>query len=416
MHILYLHQYFMTRAGVTGTRSYEFSRHLIGRGHAVTMVTSGRRSPMGYHCPPDRDFARFDVEGIDLVAINAAYNDSDFGTALGGTQRMLAFLHFARLAYRLRHALPRPDVVFATSTPLTIGLAGMKLARHFGVPFVFEVRDLWPDALINFGALRNPLVIWWLRRMEQRIYRAADQIVALSPGMKAHIVRCGVPDARVTMIPNSSDLDLFRPDLDGSAERARLGLGDRFAAIYFGAMGRANGLEYVVEAAQELRRRNRNDIVLVLHGSGGRREALQQMVREARLDNVIFSDKVNDKTQVARIVAGCNAGMTIYAGTDKEQTWSPNKMFDALAAGRPVLINVPGWLGETVEKNRAGRMVDPHRPAALADALCELADNPSLASELGRNARALAESQFSRARLADELERVLLAAVQRGAR
>src|SRR5262245_50636347 len=107
MHVLYLHQYFMTRAGRTGTRSYEFSRHLLSRGHKVTMIASGRGSPMEFNCPPDSDFARFDADGIDLVALNAAYNDSDYGTALGGVRRMLAFLHFNRVAWRIRADLPR---------------------------------------------------------------------------------------------------------------------------------------------------------------------------------------------------------------------------------------------------------------------------------------------------------------------
>ena len=127
----------------------------------------------------------------------------------------------------------------------------MELSRYFGVPFVFEVRDLWPEALVNVGALNNPAAIWWLRRMARRIYREADHIVALSPGMKEGIVRTGIAAEKVTVIPNASDLDLFRPGLDGSASRERLGLGKRFAAIYFGAMGLANGLEYVIEAAKD---------------------------------------------------------------------------------------------------------------------------------------------------------------------
>jgi glycosyltransferase involved in cell wall biosynthesis len=189
-------------------------------------------------------------------------------------------------------------------------------------------------------------------------------------------------------------------------------LGKRFAAIYFGAMGMANGLEYVIEAARILAYRGRDDIILVLHGAGGRRYELEKLSRSYGLTNVVFSPLVPDKEEVARIVAGCDVCMTIY-NASKEQTWSPNKMFDALAAGKPILINVSGWLGETVEQSRCGRYVDPQRPEALADALGELSQNPGLCRQMGENARALAERQFDRRILAARLEDVLTGVVAR---
>ncbi len=414
MHVLYLHQYFHTRTGTSGTRSYEFARRLVEKGHRVTLMTSGRCTEERLTVPPGARFIRVEVDGIQVVPIAAAYADGLKGTGMSGYVRMAHFHHFARLAAKVGRQLDRPDVVFATHTPLTIGLPGIKLARHFGVPFVFEVRDLWPDALVNCGALKNPLAIWYLRRLEHKIYHAAQHIVVLSPGMKAGVVRAGIPAARVTVITNASDLDLFRPDIDGSAARRRLGLGDSFAAVYFGAMGLANGLEYVVEAARILKQRGNGRVKLVLHGKGGRRPHLEALARKYDLSNLVFSDPVPDKAAVAEIVAGCNACMTIYANTKEEQTWSPNKMFDALAAGQPVLINVPGWLGDTIEQNECGRYVDPDHPEALADAVTALSTNPELCTEMGRNARALAEREFARDILADRLEHVLKEAVATG--
>jgi glycosyltransferase involved in cell wall biosynthesis len=409
MHILYLHQYFATRKGTTGTRSYEFARYLVGKGHRVTMMTSGLAN-REFPVPEDKQYAEFETEGIHVVAIAAAYNDPQVGTGLSGLQRMFKFYQFAWLACRIGKELPAPDVVFATHTPLTIGLAGLTLGQYFKAPFVFEVRDLWPEALVNVGALKNPLVIWWLERMAKKIYAGAKHIVALSPGMKEGIVRAGVPADKVTVIPNASDLDLFSPDIDGSAQRERLGLKDRFAAIYFGAMGLANGLEYVIEAARILAEHHSNHIVLVLLGSGGKRVELQKLASEYELKNVIFSDPASDKEQLARIVAGCDVCLTIYRAT-KEHTWSPNKMFDALAAGKPVLINVPGWLGETIEKNNCGRCLDASRPEMLADALQELAANPELCRQMGKNARELAQREFDRVKLANRFENVLIEAV-----
>lgn len=412
MHILYLHQYFSTRAGYTGTRSYEFARRFVQRGHRVTMLCSGIGNEPELTLPPGVAYTEVEIEGIRVVPIAAAYADPLKGTGMSGYRRMRHFMRFARLAAKVGRELEKPDIVFATHTPLTIGLPGIDLSRHFGVPFVFEVRDLWPQGMVNSGALKNPFAIWWLRRMERKIYYAADHIVALSPGMKAGIMQTGIPGERVTVIPNSSDLDLFRPDLDGSAERQRLGLGDRFAAIYFGAMGLNNGLTYAVEAARVLQERGNDKIVIVLHGRGGKRDELEQLARHYELDNLVFSDSVPSKSRVAQIVAGCNACMTIYANTHREQSWSPNKMFDALAAGKPVLINVPGWLGTTIEENACGRLVNPADPESLANALQELAANPDLCRSMGANARALAEREFARDKLAGRLERVLLDALQ----
>lgn len=411
MHILYLHQYFATRKGTTGTRSYEFARYLAAKGHRVTMMASGLEN-REFPVPEGKKYAEFETDGIKIVAIAAAYNDPQVGTGMSGLQRMFKFYQFAWLACRVGKKLPVPDVVFATHTPLTIGLAGLTLSRYFNVPFVFEVRDLWPEALVNVGALNNPLVIRWLEAMAKKIYAGAKHIVALSPGMKKGIIRAGVPEDKVTIIPNASDLDLFSPDIDGSTQRQRLGLKDKFTAIYFGAMGLANGLEYVIEAARILSKRGENNIVLVLLGSGGKRAELENLASEYKLKNVIFSNPASDKEQLAQIVAGCDVCLTIYRAT-KEYTWSPNKMFDALAAGKPVLINVPGWLGETIEKNNCGRCVDARSPEMLADALQELAANLELCRQMGKNARELAERQFDRLKLADIFENVLIEAVRK---
>ena len=412
MRILYIHQYFASRKGKTGTRSYEFGRYLAGRGHEVTMLTSGLANAEFPVCP-NEPCCEYRIDGMRVISVAAAYNDPNLGTALSGWRRMLRFHRFAKRAAEVGRCLGRPDVVFATHTPLTVGLAGLELSRYFGVPFLFEVRDLWPEALVNVGALNNPAAIWWLRRMARQIYRAADHIVALSPGMKDGIVRAGIASEKVTVIPNGSDLDLFHPGLDGSAARERLGLGQRFAAIYFGAMGLANGLEYVIEAARILAERGANQIVLVLLGDGGRRGELANLARTYGLSNVVFCPAA-DKEEVARLVAGCDVCLTIYRAA-KEHSWSPNKLFDALAAGKPVLINVPGWLRETVEKNDCGRYVDPCRPEALAEALGELSNDAALCRRLGENARALAERQFDRRLLAAQFEQVLQNAVDRHA-
>jgi len=375
------------------------------------MITSGLNNTQ-FPVAEGKSFSVYTYENIKILALRAGYNNGRYGTGLPGWQRMLAFIRFARAATRIGTTLPRPDVIFATHTPLTVGFTGINLRKHFNVPFVFEVRDLWPEAMVNIGAIKNPLVIALLRRWSRKIYFAADAISAASPGMKEGILKYGIPDEKVTVITQGCDLDLFSPTRKGAGVRDRLGLGNRFAAIYFGAIGLANGLDYVVEAGSILKQRGRNDIVIVLHGAGGKRKELERMVESRNLDNIVFSNPVPAKEDLAEIVAACNVCMTIYRAS-REHSWSPNKMFDALSAGKPILINVPGWLGNTIEGNKCGFANDPQNPASLANRLEQLADSPDMIEEFGRNSRRLAETRFPRTIMGDRLESVLSSAIEK---
>jgi glycosyltransferase involved in cell wall biosynthesis len=229
--------------------------------------------------------------------------------------------------------------------------------------------------------------------------------------MRDGVVAAGVPQSRVTVIPNASDLDLFSPDVDGTDFRTRLGLNGRFACIYFGAMGAANGLGFVLDAATELKRRGEDGIVFVLHGHGKERTMLELRCESDRLNNVVFSNTVPDKEAIAHLAAAADVCMTIYKNLPVLYTCSPNKLFDSLAAGKPVLVNMPGWLQEVVEQNRAGVFVEPDNPIDFADKVIYLRDHPSLCAEYGRNARSVAESQFARPKLAAHLEQVLCGVV-----
>jgi glycosyltransferase involved in cell wall biosynthesis len=406
MHIIYIHQYFITPKRPGGTRSYEFSRYLLRKGHEVTMITSGLMNPE-FPVNNGSDKAFYNVDGINLYSIRAGYNDACAGTKFSGWKRMIAFHQFSRLAARVGKTITEPSVVFATHTPLTVGLTGIHLKKHFNIPFLFEVRDLWPEALQNIGVLKNPIVVAYLKKMAKKIYKAADHISAASPGMKDGVLAYGIPNNKVTVVTNASDINLFDPDLDGADERKRLGIKKEVAAIYFGAMGEANGLDYVLDAALQLKKRGRSDIKLILHGSGLYKSRLKKRVIDEDLTNVIFSDPVAEKKQMAKIVAGCEICLTIYRA-GKETSWSPNKLFDGLAAGKPILVNVPGWLGCIVEQNECGIQTEPNDAGSLSQALETLADNRLLRKKYGKNARRLAENEFSRDRQAGKLESIFL--------
>lgn len=373
--------------------------------HQVEMITSGLENSI-LPCRSGEKFSFYLQDGIQVVSVRAGYNNARKGTQLSGWRRMLSFHNFSRLATQYCISGKKPDLVFATHTPLTVGLAGLEVKRRFGVPFVFEVRDLWPEALVNIGSLRNQMAISYLKWMARKIYRGADHIIAASPGMKEGIMNYGIPDDKIDVITQGCDLDLFSPDNDGASQRNRLGIGNRMAAIYFGAMGMANGLEYLLDAARILKDRGRDDIVIVFHGQGKFKESLKETAQKEGLTNTVFSDVVPSKRDLAKIVAGCDVALTIYKGS-KETSWSPNKFFDGISAGKPVVTNVDGWLGRLVREAGCGIVSSAADPVTLADALATYADNPDRRVADGYSARKLAEERFSRKDLCCELERLL---------
>ena len=383
MRILYLHQFFITREGIGGTRSYEFARRFVAAGHEVRIVTAGG--------------GRRTVDGIEVVGVRGAYSDYMTATAIPYPRRIAAFVRFAAGAAIAALRGPRPDVIYATSPPLTMALPAMLAALRHRVPFVFEVRDLWPEAPIQMGALRNPLLKAAARALERLAYRRARAVVALSPGIRAGVLAAGVPEAKVELVPNGADLELFTPAADGGELRAELGLGDRLVCSYFGAMGEANDLTQVIEAAALLRER---DVSFVLLGGGKRREALERLARERGASNVVFLEPVPDKASVARLAAASDACLTIFKDVPVLATNSPNKLFDTFAAGRAAIVNADGWMRELVERNDAGLYARAGDPVDLAEKIGRLEADRELTARLGRNARALAEREFDREALA----------------
>lgn len=400
MNVLYLHQHFSTRTGNGGTRSYEFAKHLMRHGHQVSMVAQVRRGG-GIYEP-----GRHDLDGMELILLGGFYTNH-----LPTWKRIWQFIRVTIQASLLFRFRARPDVVVATSTPLTIGIPGWILARRYGVPFVFEVRDLWPEAPIQLGAVRNKFVQRLLVGLERWLYRRADVIIPLSPGMEDGVVAEGGARDKIVMIPNASDVELFTPDArDRSLLERWPQLDGKFVAVHGGSMGKANGLDYVVQAAKVLRDRGEDDLAILIAGAGGTRPALEAYCAEHGLENVLFAGSI-PREDLGAIVSSCDTAIVSFADYPVLATNSPNKFFDGLAAGLPCIVNSNGWTREQVELNDVGAYVDAKDPAQLADALVRLRDDADLRARQGANARRLALDVFARERLATRFREVLEHAV-----
>lgn len=414
MRILYVHQYFGTPAGAGGTRSYEMARALLDAGHDVTMVcASYDRSATGLSTPFAKGRREGQVDGIRVIEFGLGSSNND-----PLLKRAWSFSVFARRA--LGTALSEPyDLLFATSTPLTVAVPGVAAKLFRRKPFVFEVRDLWPELPRAMG-MKNPVFLGAMLLLERVAYAMADHVIALAPGIREGVAKSGFPKERITLIPNGCDLDLFAAAIPRKAsdQFPEMIAPDDFVAVFAGAHGKANGLGAVIAAGKVLEQRGRSDIKLLLIGSGAEKA---QLMREAEgLETVRFADPL-PKPMIASLIRGADAGLQILANLPAfYDGTSPNKFFDYLAGGRPVIINYPGWLAELVREQRCGWTVRPDDPEAFADALIAAADGREEAERRGAAALALGAKMFARQALANKfvatLEGVVLGARRRRAR
>lgn len=402
MRIIYLHQYFLTPEMAGGTRSYEMARRLVAAGHEVHMVTSDQRGAgVGW---------RESTEAGIIVHWASVPYDNQMSFA----RRIIAFLRFAWMASR-RAASLHGDVVFATSTPLTIAIPALVASTIGRVPFVFEVRDMWPDVPIAMGAIRNPASVALARWLEKLTYRRAAHIVALAPGMREDIIAKGVPPEKVSVIPNGCDLDVFAGPTDARTVRsAHTWLGERPLVLYAGTIGIANGVQYLVEVARAVLALD-SEIRFALFGAGREADTVRELARRnGVLDVNFFMHKPIPKRQLADWLAAADMLVALFTGP--RIVWKDavqNKFFDALAAGKPIANNFDGWQSRIATEADIGLILPPQDPAAAARELVRALRDREWLSRVPIRARRLAEGQFNRDRLGASLAGILESVARR---
>lgn len=390
MHFLYFHQHFSTPKGAAGTRSYEMASRLIAKGHQVTMVCgSAGNGATGLEQPFVNGMRQGMVDGIRVIEFQLGYSNK-----LSFMQRALLFVQFAARSTQV--ALTEPcDVIFATTTPLTAGIPGIVAKWIRRKPFVFEVRDLWPELPKAMGVITNPAILTMMSWLEWISYHSADRLIGLSPGIVEGIVSRGIRPEKIAAISNGCDLQLFgessaepwRPD---GVEATDL------MAIFTGTHGMANGLDSVLDVAAELKRRRIDMIKLVLIGDGMKKPELQERANREELTNVVFHPPVS-KIKLAGLMAAADLGLQILANVPAfYYGTSPNKFFDYISAGLPVLNNYPGWLAELIKEYDCGYAVPPEDATAFADALEHAAAHRDQLPAMGKRAQQLARERYDR--------------------
>lgn len=389
MKIFYIHQYFKTPAEGGAVRSYHLAKGLVEAGHKVEMITGGTK-------------AGYDQRWIEGIRVH--YLPVDYEQKFGFFRRVLSFLSFVRQAKKLINKLPRPDLIYVTSTPLTTGFLGIWAKKRFAIPYIFEVRDLWPQAPIEVGAIKNPLLKRSLISLEKKIYQQALSLVALSPGIADHL-RKVTPKQQIHLIPNFSDMDRFYPLEKSENLLQKYGLENTLTITYTGALGKVNALDELLNLAELAKKRHKNWQFLIM-GSGSHEVQLRNMASEKSLSQVHFIP-FGSKENVNEVLSLADFAWISFAHLPVLKTNSPNKFFDALAAGKAVLINHKGWVYDLVKTHNLGISCLPSKVESAFAQLEKLEHEPGDLATMGQNSRKLAEQHFSKEHAVSHLLQVI---------
>ncbi len=387
MHVLLIHQGFASPHEPGGTRHFEFGRRAVEQGHQFTVVASR----ISYLTASQQQQARAD-ETIDGVRVLRVFTQRTLhGRFIG---RLWAFLSFAVSSLLTALRVRRVDLVMGTSPPIFQAASAWLVAALRRRPLLLEIRDLWPEFAVDMGILKNPWLIRLSLWLERFLYRRADYLLVNSPAYVDYLIEKGVAPEKITLLANGVDPQMFDPAAAGNGIRKQYNLDGKFVVAYAGAIGPANDLGVLLEAAEELRADARFAFLIV--GDGKQRRALQARAEAARLSNVIFAG-AQPKQEMRDYLASADACVAILQNIRMFRMTYPNKVFDYMAAGRPVLLAIDGVIREVVEAARAGIFVPPGDANALAGAVRYLAEHADERQAMSRRGRAYVEAHFNRA-------------------
>ncbi len=384
MKVLILHQHFNTPQKGGAIRSYYLAKALVDRGLEVIVLTTHNEAS----CKKEN------VEGIEVHYLPIGY-DNRFGFVA----RSWSFIKYVDGVLSLAKQFQDVNYCYAISVPLTVGLAAMRIKARYKISYIFEVGDLWPEAPIQMGFVKNYFFKQALYALEKKIYKSAQAIVALSPAIQSAIEE-KVPGKSIHLIPNMADCDFYFPESKKSELETKYNVQDKFVISYLGAIGVANGLDYFLMCARESRKRSL-PIHFFICGDGAEVDRLKKSAHQHELNNLTFLPFAN-RDGVREVMNITDASFVCYKPVRVLETGSPNKYFDGLAAGKMIIVNFGGWIKEEIEENNCGVYVNPHEPADFVRKITPYLTNKSLLSESQQASRQLAEQKYSRKLLSEK--------------
>jgi glycosyltransferase involved in cell wall biosynthesis len=392
--VIILHQFFNTPATGGALRSYYLAKALVDHGVEPIVITTHNKSNVHWE----------EVEGITVHYLPVAYSNH-----YGFIRRVYSFLKFVASIVTYAGRFRDASLCYAISAPLTTGLAARWISFRYRIPYYFEVGDLWPEAPIQMGVIRNAVLKKMLYALEKSIYTGARAIVALSPPIKAAIEK-KISGKPIHLIPNMADTIFYMPEKKNPSRETTHGVSGKFVIAYIGTIGLANGLEYLAEVAAQAQMINLPVHILIC-GDGAVRSTLLQSSREKGLSNISFIPH-QQQAGVREILSITDAVFVSYKNLPVLETGSPNKFFDGLASGKLIILNVGGWLAAEVKKYECGIQVDPEDPADCIKRLMPYLADPAMVADTKAAARKLAETKYARSILSEQFSRIILKEVQ----
>lgn len=380
MKVLYIHQYFRKPENGGAIRSYYLAKALTDNGVNVDLVTSHNKD-------------KIKVENVD--GINVHYLPVKYDNNLGFWSRIWAFYSFMWLSYNYSKKIKDIDLVYASSTPLTVGITALLLKKLNNIPYHFEVRDLWPEAPIQLGIINNPILKSILRKLEKIIYTNASKIIALSPGMKEGIELIIGNNKKIQILPNTSDCNFFNNETKDIKNTFYFGTAEKFVVSYIGAIGAVNALDSLLDVALECKNSNLKDVEFVVAGKGKELGRIKEKAKLLELKNIKFVGFLN-RIEIQKLLNITDASFISFESKPILETNSPNKFFDSIAAGKICIVNNKGWIKELIEEHKIGFYYSKNQPKAFVEKLKPYINNLIISNQAKNAARELAESQFSR--------------------
>lgn len=379
MHILFLSHYFPPEVNAPASRTSEHCRQWVADGEDVTVITCVPNHPHGKIFPGFRNrlFQRSWWDGVRVIRVLTYITPNE-----GFLKRTANYVFYMIAATVAALFTRRADVVVTTSPQFFNGLAGYLVSIVHRAPWVLEIRDLWPESILELGAIKSPRIIALLHAMSRFAYRRADHIVVVTEAFRHNLLALGIPSEKITVIKNGVDLSVFKSAPRDEGFLAANGLQGRFVASYVGTHGMAHGLEVILEAAQLLR--GRPDIGFLLVGDGADRRRLLAKRDEMGLKNVVMLE-LQGRDRMPAIWSATDASLIVLRDKPVFRTVIPSKMFETMAMKKPIILGVAGESRQIVEEAGAGLCIPPEDSRALADAVRELADDSALAARLGDN-------------------------------
>jgi len=380
MRILLINQAFVSPDEPGHTRHFEMAQFLQSRGHELVIVASDLNYQTGQRTVARTGvFAEQNFDGVHVLRsyIYPALHRSYFW-------RTISFFSFMFSSVWTALQVRDVDLVMGTTPPIFQAVSAWVVALIRRKPFLLEVRDLWPEFGVSMGVLTNPVVIALARWLEMFLYARATHILVNSPAYKEYMLGKGVPENKVTYIAYGTDVDMFNPQVDGSAIRKELGMDDKFVVLYAGALGQANDIDTILRAAERLK--DEDKIRFVIFGDGKERTRLQSEAERMKLSNVIFAG-VRPKKDMPQVVASANVCLAILQDIPMFRTTYPNKVFDYMAAGRATVLVIDGVSRKLIEDSYGGAYVQPGDDKQLAETILDLSKNVDIVKQMGLNAR-----------------------------